>query len=397
MSIETIYRTKSEQTPLAELNAETFEKSIQVLNTRLAKARSEVITTEVMDAELVDGVPDDGEILEADFKQKPTGEKPYILFESENKRILGPNESLLIPRNERIKKAFEGLTLADYTIVLRIMLKDKSFVSRWLAFAELNDHKYADGMMNSLDKVSKMTDREFQALQTLRVETLDGNEEEVLEGEFVENEQGVTKNQPKLKPTSIKSLAPETVDQTKTNSGKRSEQFSRNGNKVDRTEIEMNDAESLIADENLMNETQKMVNFGGITNAEFAFFMKNAEAEKDPLNIAMTILRHCNNKSSSPTDKFATRLYEIVQKFAADPRSKAQQDLAEMYVEFGNTESGERMEPNQIIKELNRTGRFEESKEFTKTIGKVIKEIDANFRGRNIGEEIKYEETKAKI
>ena len=110
-----------------------------------------------------------------------------------------------------------------------------------------------------------MTDREFQALQTPKIESLDGNEKEVLEGEFVENEQEVTTNQPKIKPTSTKFLAPETVDQTKTNNGKRSEQFGRNGNKVDQTEIKL---DVITADKNLANETRRMLNFGGIPTLE---------------------------------------------------------------------------------------------------------------------------------
>ena len=394
MSKETLFRTKTEELPLSELQNPSSGELIRVLNTQLAEARKGTLTNfEVIDTELVDGVPDDGEILEADFKQKSTGESPYVLSEKINGRLLGRNESLLLPRNERIKRAFDGLTLADYTIVLRIMLKDKSFVSRWLAFAELSNHSYGDGMMNSLDKVSKMTDREFQALQTPKVESFD-SEEEVINGEIVENDDANLANQPKINPAVTKSSAPNTIDQTKISSGNRSEQFSRNGNKVDQTEIKL---DVITADKNLANETRRMLNFGGIPTPEFGWFMKNAEAENDPLKVAMAILKHCNENPNSPVDKFAVKFYAIVEKFAADPRSKAQKDLGEMYVEFGNSESGERMEPNQIIKELNRTGRYEDSKLFVETVGKVMQEIDANYRGMNIGEEIKPDETKDKI
>lgn len=397
---ETLYQEKLDQLPLEGLQPTTFGEIIPVLNeqlnAKLSEARkraadsteeSEVILGELVEGEEVVNSKTEDEILEGDFKEVNSG-GAYVVSERINGRLLGPNESLLLPRNERIKRAFEGLTLLEYSIVLQLMLKDKSFVSRWLIFAELNDHKYTDGIMNSLNKVSKMTDKEFQALQKPE-KPIDSNEE-VIDGELVEDGESTIPNQPKLNPEKGDLAVSET-----NNNPNRSEQFSKNGNKVDQNEIEMNDTENLVADEALMNETQRTLNFGGITNAVFAIYMKNAAVEKDPLNIAMTILKHNNPSSNSPADKFAVRLYATVEKFAADPRSKAQQELADMYVEFGNSESGERMEVNQIIKELNRTGRYEESEEFTRAIGQVIKEIDANFRGRNIGEQIKTDEKPA--
>jgi hypothetical protein len=322
----------------------------------------------------------EGELLEPISNEEVNNENSQIF---EKATLVETNVFEGKTKQEQIKIAMAGLTLAENRTILYSLKNDKSFVRRWLSFAKLYNNKFDGSMSDNLDKIARMTDKDFEKLQT-QVMDQKKAEVEIVEGEILDEE---------VKPESQND---QIEGSSKVKNLKRTEQFSKlAGAEIEQNNItkELDDTERLAGDENLINQTQELLNQNGIKGKEFNFWMKNATDEKDPLKVAMTILSHYEKGSSSPVDKFARKLDVVVQKFAADPQSAAQLELSEMYKLYSGESVESRKSPTEIIKELNQIGKYDESKRFTEAYGTVVKEVTSNFYGKEIGEEIKDKST----